>query len=226
MSTLLNTNNFVIQDNYNLVRVFVTGNFTISFFISGDNFVKENPQVTAFDFDKESEKIIDEILPTIVFPQSLGFEYIKGKGFTEVDFNDQKWFFQIMLTDQDAIKENVRIWDEKISWLAKTGMREYTKDELAIYNQIVESNNQIIGRNSSLHHLKGKAPWDTNPPVKHRSICALKPFDSKSDDNEVWDIVYERIIKNEYDADDDDYMKEIEKRTNGETSIAKIRGKI
>jgi hypothetical protein len=225
MSILPNTQKFIVKDNYDLIRSFVSDSIAINFFVSGDNFVKEDSQITSFDFDGESEKIIQDILSIAVFPHNFGFEYAKGKGFIEVDFNNQKWFFQIMLTDQDAIKENIRIWDEKISWLAKTGMREYTEDELWIYNQLVESNNKIIERNSSLHHLKGKAPWDTLPPVKHKSISALKPFDSKSDDNEVWGIVHERIIKNEYDANDEDYMKEIEKRTNGETSLVKIREK-
>lgn len=174
-------NNFVTIDNYDLIRHFILDNSSVSFFISGDNFVKDDPEISSFDFDKESEKIINQFENTNIFPIALGYEYIKGQGFVEVKFNNQPWFFQIKLTPQDAIKENIKIWENSISFEAKAGIREFTNNELYIYNQLVESNNLII-KEINKPELKGQAPWDKFTPTKHKTLTASKPFSETGED--------------------------------------------
>ena len=138
-----------------------------------------------------------------------------------MDTNQNKPTVGERFVGKDILGECVTFFDEGISWQAKMGMRAYTPKELEIYKNILAGVKLVEDKGIDVH--RGFGPWDLYAPTKHRSIDALKPFDSTGDELEVWNGVYGRIIRNEYSVDDEDYMKEIEKRTNGETSLVKIR---
>ena len=121
---------------------------------------------------------------------------------------------------KEIISKCINMWDEEISVHAKTGMREYTPEELEVYKNILAGVKLLEDQGFPVPH---PAPWDILIPTKHRTIDALKPYESKGDELEVWNGVYARIAVNEQSEDDEDFVNEVEKRTNGEISIAKIR---
>lgn len=125
------------------------------------------------------------------------------------------------LTANVILNECVSFFDEGISWQARIGIRAYTPKELDIYKNILAGVKLV--EDKGIDVKRGFGPWDLFGPTKHRTIDALKPFDSSGDEQEVFAGVHARIIKNEYSLDDEDFIKEIEKRSKGLITMESIR---
>ena len=125
------------------------------------------------------------------------------------------------LASGQALNELVTFFEDGISWQARLAMREYTSKELDIYNNIMLSVKAI--EESGFDVKRGHGPWDIYGPYSHKSEKASNNLDPSKDETEVWSRVRDRVIKNKYTTDDEDYMAEIERRSNGLQSIIKIQ---
>ena len=127
------------------------------------------------------------------------------------------------LIAKEILKELVSFFDEGISWQAGIGIRAYTPNELSIYENILAGVKLVEDKGIDVH--RGFGPWDLYSPTKHKTIDALKPFDSSGDEQEVFDGVHARVLKNEYSVDDENFINEIEKRSKGLITMESIRAK-
>ncbi|MCX6751177.1 MAG: hypothetical protein NT161_00180 [Candidatus Nomurabacteria bacterium] len=111
---------------------------------------------------------------------------------------------------KDFIKKKLPSLEQKISGWAKGGMRSYTKDELLAYEQskvLIDLLESTGGNGEKLREY-----WLSHCPTQHKTIKESKLFDSNSEETEVFDKVLGKIVKDGGDENDENFLKEVEKR--------------
>lgn len=90
----------------------------------------------------------------------------------------------------------------------------FTKDELLAYEQSKVLDDLLESTGGMSEKLKEyvKEYWLLHGPAQHKTIKESKLFDSTSEETEVFDKVLGKIVKDGGDENDENFLKEVEKR--------------